>query len=88
MDLPDNDVSSEDSESTGVHYHQNWNRNNFRGGPAFRWHLDVFVPQWLGAPERVVLNKVVIFALLSGQASYINWFLRAFHISIHSILYH
>ena len=54
----------------------------------FRWLSDVFVPQLLGTPEGGVPNKVVIFAPLPGQASYINWFLRTFHTKIHSILYH
>ena len=42
----------------------------------------------LGTPEGGVPNKVVIFAPLPGQASHVNWFLRTFHASIHSILYH
>jgi len=90
MDLPDNDISSDDSESmdAAVPYRQSWERNSFRGGPVFRWLSDVFVPQLLGPPEGGVPNKVVIFAPLPGQASYVNWFLRTFHAGIHSILYH
>ena len=90
MDLPDNDVSSDDSETVdrGVKYRQSWDRDRFRGGPALRWLSDVFVPQLLGTPEGGVPNKVVIFAPLPGQASYVNWFLRTFHAGIHSILYH
>jgi hypothetical protein len=90
MDLPDNDVSSDDSEFAdgGVPHRQNWDRDKFRGGPALRWLSDVFVPQLLGTPEGGVPNKVVIFAPLPGQASYVNWFLRTFHAGIHSILYH
>jgi len=90
MDLPDNNISSDASESmdAAVFYHQSWERNSFRGGPVFIWLSDVFVPQLLGTPEGGVPNKVVIFALRPGQASYVNWFLRTFHVGIHSILYH
>ena len=92
MDLPDNDVSSDGSSAVdrglGVSYRQMWDRERFRGGPVLRWLSGVFVPQLLGTPEGGVPNKVVIFATLPGQASYVNWFLRTFHASIHSILYH
>ena len=90
MHLPDNDVSSDDSETVDreVKFRQSWDRDRFRGRPVLRWHSDVFVPQVLGTPEGGVPNKVVIFAPLPGQASYVNWFLRTFHASIHSILYH
>ena len=52
MDLPDNDVSSDDSETVdrGVKYRQSWDRDRFRGGPALRWLADVFVPLLLGTP--------------------------------------
>jgi len=43
MDLLDNNVSSEDSDSMGVPYGQNWDRNNFRSGPMFRWLSVIFV---------------------------------------------
>jgi len=77
MDLPDNDISSDDSESidAAVPYRQSWKRNSLRGGPVFRWLSDVFIPQLLGTPEGGVPNKVVIFAPLPGQASYVNLFL-------------
>ena len=92
MDLPDNDVSSHNSSTVdrglGVSYRQMWNHDRFRGGPALRWLSDVLVPQLLGAPEGGAPNKVVIFAPLPGQASYVNWFLRIFHSDIYSILYH
>ena len=42
----------------------------------------------LDTPEGGVPKKVVIFAPLPCQASYVNWFLRTFHAGIHSILYH
>ncbi|KAG0638241.1 hypothetical protein HOY80DRAFT_1079619 [Tuber brumale] len=90
MDLPDNDVSSGDSESgeaTVVH-RQFWNRNDFRSGPTLRWLSQVFIPQLFGPPEGGVPNKDVIFAPLPGQASYINWFTRTIHSGIHTILYH
>ena len=92
MDLPDNDVSSDDSSAAdkglGVSYRPMWDHEEFRGRPALRWLSDVFVLQLLGTPEGGVPNKVVIFAPLPGQASYVNWFLRTFHASIHPILYH
>ncbi|CUS07052.1 unnamed protein product [Tuber aestivum] len=90
MDLPDNDVSSEDSESgeAAVVHRQSWNRNDFHGGPTLRWLSEVFVPQLLGPPEGGVPNQVIIFAPLPGQASYVNWFLRTVHSGIHTILYH
>jgi len=90
MDLPDNDISSDNSEcmDAAVPYRQSWERNSFRGGPVFRWLSDVFVPQLVGTPEGGVPNKVLIFAPLPGQASYVSWFLRTFHASIHSILYY
>ena len=69
-------------------YRQMCDRERFSGGPALRGLSGVFVPQLLGTPEGGVLNKVVIFAPLPGQASYVNWFLRTFHAGIHSILYH
>jgi len=71
-----------------VPYRQSWERNSFRGGPGFRWLSDVFGPPLLGTPKGGVPNKVVIFAQLPGQASYVNWFLRTFHAGIHSIWYH
>ena len=90
MDLPDNDVSSDDSETVnrGVKYSQSWDRDRFCGEPALRWLSNVFFPQLLGTREGGVPNKVVIFALLPGQASYVYWFLRTFHASIHCILCH
>ena len=92
MDLPDNDVSSDDSSAVdrglGVSYGQMWDLERFCSGPALRWLLGVFVPQLLGTPEGGVPNKVVIFAPLPGQASYVNWILRTFQAGIHSILYH
>jgi len=76
MDLPDNDITSDDSESidAAVPYHQRWERNSYRSGPAFRWLADVFVLYLLGTPQGGVLNKVVIFAQLPGQGSYVNFF--------------
>jgi len=56
--------------------------------PCFFKLFNLFVPQVLGTPERGVPNKVVTFALLPCQASYVNWFLQIFHTGIHSILYH
>jgi len=90
MDLPDNNISSDDRESmnAAVPYRQSWERNSFHGGFVFGWLSDVFVPQLLGTPEGVVPNKVVTFAPLPGQAASVNWFLRTFHARIHSILYH
>ena len=88
MDLPDNDVNSEDSEDGRVTYRQEWDSNNFQGGPAIRWLAEVFIPQLCSSPEGGLPNKVVIFAPLPGQACYVNWYLRAFHPNIHSILYH
>ncbi|KAG0632751.1 P-loop containing nucleoside triphosphate hydrolase protein [Tuber brumale] len=71
MYLPDNDVSSKDSESgeAAVVYRQSWNRNNFPGRPTLRWLSEVFVPQLLGPPEGGVPNKAVIFAPLPSQPS-------------------
>ncbi|CUS10220.1 unnamed protein product [Tuber aestivum] len=90
MDLPDNDVSSEDSETGDglVLHRQSWNRNDFHGGPAFRWLSEVFVPKLLGPSVGGVPNKAVILAPLPGQASYVHWFLRTFHAGIHPIVYH
>ena len=92
MDLPDNDVSSDDLSAVdtglGESYRQMWDRQRFRGGLALRRLSGVFVPQLLGTPEGGVPNKVLNFAPLPGQASYVNWFLRTFHAGIHSILYH
>jgi len=90
MDLPDNDISSDDSESmdAAVPYGQSWECNSFHGGPVFRWLSDGFFLQSLGTPEGGVPKKVVIFALLPSQASYVNWFLRTSHAGIDSILYH
>jgi len=90
MALPDDNISLDDSESidAAVAYRQSWERNSFRGGPVFRWLSEVSVPKLLGTPEGGMPNKVVIFALLPGQASYVNWFLQTFHAGIHSILYH
>jgi len=56
-------------------YRQSWERNSSRGAPVFRWLSDLFVPQLLGTPETGVPNKVLIFAPLPRQASYVNWFL-------------
>ncbi|KAG0133818.1 hypothetical protein HOY82DRAFT_537865 [Tuber indicum] len=73
MDFPDNDLSTDDSESVdGVPCRQNWDRNNSRGGPVFRWLSDDFIPQLCGTPEGGVPNRVVIFTWLPGQASYVN----------------
>jgi len=71
MDLPENDISSDDSESidTAVPYRESWVGHTFRGGPVFRWFSYVFVPQLLGTPEGGVPNNVVIFTPLPGQAS-------------------
>ena len=90
MELLDNDVSSDDSETVdrGAKYCRSSDHHRFRGGLLLRWLSDVFVRQLLGMPEVGVPNKVVIFAPLLGQASYANWFLRIFNASIHSILYH
>ncbi len=91
MDLPDNDVGSDDSASLDggpVNYRQSWDRNNSRGWPVFRWLSEVFFPQLLGPAEGGVPNKVAIFAPLPGQASYVNWFIQTFHPGIHPILYH
>ena len=90
MDLPDNVISSDDWESMdgAVPYHQSWERNCFRSGPVFKWLSDVFIPHLLGTPPGGVPNKLVIFALLPSQASYVNWCLPTLHASIHSISYH
>jgi len=88
MDLPDNDLSSEDSADGRVAYRQYWDRNNFCGGPAIRWLREVFIPLLCATPVGGAPNKVVIFAPLPGQASYINWFLGAFHGNVHTMLYH
>ena len=89
MDLPDNDVISDDSSTVdrglGVSYRQMWDHDRFRGRPALRWLSDVFVRQLLGAPEGGAPNKMVIFAPLPGQVSYVKWFRRTFHSDIHSI---
>jgi len=46
-DLPDNDISSDDSESmdAAVPYGQSWERNSFGSPPVFRWVSPVFVLQ-------------------------------------------
>jgi len=77
MDLPDNDISPDDSESidASIPYCQSWERTSFHGRPLFTWLSNVFIPQLLGTPEGGVLNKVVIFAPLPGQACCVNWFL-------------
>jgi len=74
MALPDNDISSDDSESmdAAVPYRQSWERNSFRGGPVFRWLSNVFVPHLLGISKGGVPNKVVILARLPGQAFSVN----------------
>jgi len=87
MDLPDNDVSSDESVDGRVTYRQDWDSDNFHGGPALRW-LSTFISRLCGSIEGGAPNKVVIFAPLPGQASYINWYLRTFHVNIHTILYH
>ena len=47
MDLPKNNISSDDSESVDAAgpYRQSLERNTFRGRPGFRWLSDVCVPQ-------------------------------------------
>ena len=76
MDLPDNDVSSDDLETVGrglrVSYLQIWNCDRFRGGSELRWLSDIFVPKLLGTSVGGVPNKVVIFAQFPGQASNVN----------------
>ncbi|KAG0643367.1 hypothetical protein HOY80DRAFT_1033408 [Tuber brumale] len=59
MDLPDNDVSSEDSKSgeAAVVHPQSWNCNDFRSGPTLRWLSEVFVLQLLGPPEGGTVNS-------------------------------
>ena len=90
MDLPDNDVSSDDSETVDrrMKYRQSWDRNRFCSRSVLRWLSDIFVPKLLGTPEGEVPNQVVIFAPLPGQASYVIWFLRTFHTGSQFILYH
>ncbi|KAG0125069.1 hypothetical protein HOY82DRAFT_617162 [Tuber indicum] len=89
MDLLDNEVSLDDSESVDVvSYRQNWDRNNSSAGPVFRWLSDVFVPPLLGTPEGGVPNTIVIVTPSPGLASYIDWFFRTVHAGVRPILYH